>query len=185
MKFRKHFDYDVEAASNEAVVDPATFGESLTVQSMSEDADINVMMKRFGLGVPLPTNPRVPMYGDFSEVTDFRSAMEAVLNAQAAFSEYPAEIRARFNNDPQEMLAFVEDGRNIEEARAMGLLKEIDNGREGFRSASGRGNSDVQTVPGGQGQPGGAQGAPAAPSSGGAGTSVGGSQNASGGSASR
>ena len=75
-KFRKHFDYDVEKASDEAVV--VDQGVSLTVQSMAEDADINVMMSRFGIGDKMPVNPRVPVFGDFSGVGDYKSALAAV-----------------------------------------------------------------------------------------------------------
>ena len=71
MKFRKHFDYDVQAASDEAcvVLDPV----SMTVQSQSEDTDINVMLKRFGVTGQLPQGVRAPEFGDFTEVRDFRS----------------------------------------------------------------------------------------------------------------
>ena len=44
MNFRKHFDYDVKAASDDART--GDFGPSLTVQEHSIDADINEMMRR-------------------------------------------------------------------------------------------------------------------------------------------
>lgn len=126
MKFRSHFDYDVEVASNEATLEGNGIesGESLTVQSMSEDADINVMMKRFGVTGHLPENPRVPTYGDFSGVSDYRSALHSVMAAQDAFSEFPAEVRAKFDNDPQRLLEFVSLDANYAEAVKLGLMKE-------------------------------------------------------------
>jgi phage internal scaffolding protein len=134
MKFRKHFDYDVTAASDEAVV--KVIGESLTVQSQAEDADINVLMKRFGITGKFPENVRVPTYGDFTGVSDFRSALDAIRLAQDGFMELPAELRARFENDPQKLLEFCADGRNMDEARKLGLLKEKVNGdRSGVAGA--------------------------------------------------
>lgn len=121
---RSAFNYDVKEASDAASV--AIVGPSLTVQSMAEDADLNVIMHRFGITGRFPDNPRVPVYADFSEVTDFRSALAAVEAARAAFMEYPASLRARFDNDPQRLLEFVSDGRNMAEAQALGLLKPVE-----------------------------------------------------------
>lgn len=127
MKFRKHFDYDVEKASAESAID-FTGQESLTVQSMAEDADINVMMDRYGITGKMPLNPRVPMYGDFTEVNDYQSALNALMAANNSFMSLPAKVRARFNNDPQELLEFCANGANIDEAQRLGLLKEKVNG---------------------------------------------------------
>jgi phage internal scaffolding protein len=129
MKFRKHFDYDVKKASEEAEIDPALYGPSQTIQSMAEDADINVMMRRFGVTGQLPQGVRVPTYGDFIDVGDYRSALHAVMEAQDNFMALDPKVRARFSNDPQEFLAFVEDPKNINELRAMGLAKELTNGK--------------------------------------------------------
>jgi phage internal scaffolding protein len=136
MQFRKHFGYDVEAASNEAAVS-FVGEESMTVQSMAEDADINVLMERFGLTGQMPVNPRVPMYGDFTGITDYQSAVNSVMNAFDGFMELPAKIRARFNNNPQELLEFVMDDANIDEARKLGLLKEKVDGQSAAGGGAG------------------------------------------------
>lgn len=122
IKFRAAFGYDVEAASNETAID-FTGVESLTIQSMAEDADINVLMARFGLTGRMPADPRVPMFGDFSDVGDYRSALHAVMDASDRFMELPAKLRQRFNNDPQELMEFVADDGNVDEAIRLGLIK--------------------------------------------------------------
>lgn len=104
VQFRSQFGYDTEAASNESAIGPG--GPSLTVQSMSEDTDLNVLMKRFGVTGTLPTAARLPEYGDFSHITDFRSAVDAVRQAEADFLEFPPDFRARFANSPQMLLEF-------------------------------------------------------------------------------
>lgn len=117
--------YDVDLVSNMTGV--KCEDESLAVQSEKDDADINTIVKRFGLTGGMPANPRVPSYGDFVGVDDFRSAMETVRNAQEAFMELPAEVRARFGNDPQTYMEFCtelapEGGlANLEEMRKLGL----------------------------------------------------------------
>ena len=123
MKFRKHFAYDVEQASNEACIPVDKQGESLTVQSQTEDTDINVIMKRYGVTGKFPENPRPPEYGDFTGITDFRSAVEAVELARSQFMEFPAELRARFENDPQRVMEFLENPANFDEAAKFGLIK--------------------------------------------------------------
>ncbi len=125
VQYRQVNAYDVAAASDEAA---GAFGldvpgESLTVQSQSEDADINVLMRRFGITGQFPSNPVVPSYGDFSDVLDYRSALDAVNAAQRNFMEFPADLRARFLNDPQRMLEFVSDDANHAEAFKLGLTK--------------------------------------------------------------
>lgn len=123
IKYRAHNGYDTEAASNETAIDPTTWGPSLTIQSMTEDADINVMMKRYGVTGKFPENTRIPQYGDYSGITDFRTALEAIANAQEDFMRYPADFRARFDNDPQRFLEFTADPANRPEMAKLGLLK--------------------------------------------------------------
>lgn len=99
--------YDQAAWSNIGTVED--FGPSLAVQSQKDEADINVIVKRFGLTGTLPDNPRLPTYGDFEEVYDFQSAMQAVRSAQELFHALPATARAVFNNDPQQLIEAVDD----------------------------------------------------------------------------
>ncbi len=102
-------------------------GESKTVQSEAQDADINVIVKRFGLTGQLPTNLRPPSYEDYGDVVfDFRSAMDAINNAEKTFMALPAEVRSRFSNDPQVFLEFCTEQKdgvltNLDEMRKIGL----------------------------------------------------------------
>lgn len=137
---RSEFNYDRKEASDEVAVGPG--GPSLTVQSQSEDADINVLMKRFGVTGKFPENPRIPEYGDFSQVRDFRSAWDACAKAADDFMQYPADFRARFDNDPQMFLQFVSDPVNIPEMRKLGLFKpEVSNGSSVGGGSQGSGGS--------------------------------------------
>jgi len=117
--WRAENNYDKKAASDECQI--TDFGPSMTIQSMAEDADINVMMERFKITGQMPQDPRPLYYGDFTEIFDFRSAQEAVIAANHAFNELPAKLRARFNNDPQAYLDFCEDPENEEEMIRLGM----------------------------------------------------------------
>lgn len=123
--------YDVDEASKEAgfdcvYVDMETGelvrDEGLTQQQFKEESDINEIVRRFGLTGEIPGDFRTPVSGDFTGVVDFHSAMNAVREAQENFMKLPGELRARFGHDPQRLIEFCEDGRNLEEARKLGLV---------------------------------------------------------------
>lgn len=117
--------YDVKAASDSVAID-FTGDPGYTQQEFREETDINTIVRRFGLTGEMPQTVSVPRYGDFTEVGDYKSALDAVIAADAAFMELPAALRERFKNDPQELLMFVEDEANLEEARKLGLLKAVE-----------------------------------------------------------
>lgn len=111
--------YDMFEASRQSALrceDP-----SLTVQSQKEEADINTIVRRFGLTGELPQGVRVPSYGDFDVVNDYRSALEALDSAKRSFAAMPSEVRRRFDNDPGAFVEFCSDSRNLEEMRKLGL----------------------------------------------------------------
>lgn len=94
---------------------------SLALQSQADEADINTIVRRFGLTGAMPTDVRAPMFGDFTEVHDYKSALIALREAEASFMRMPAEVRARFQNDPQRFVEFCSDEKNGEEMLKMGL----------------------------------------------------------------
>lgn len=96
---------------------------SMTKQSFKDECDVNVIMKRFERTGILPTPiGGEPRYLDVSAV-DYVEAMREVANARTLFEELPARLRDRFENDPQRMLEFLEDPKNVEEGRELGLLR--------------------------------------------------------------
>lgn len=97
-------------------------GDSLTVQADAKAADMNFIMDRFQKTGQFPGFSSSPAYGDFDNVSDFRTALDLVREAQADFMQLPAKVRARFENDPVQFVEFVEDPGNLEEMDALGLL---------------------------------------------------------------
>lgn len=116
---RNPYNYDVEKASKEAGL--ACDDPSLTLQSQAQEADINVILKRLNVTGVLPQASRVPTYGDFSAVVDYRGALDLIRAADAAFMSVPADVRARFSNDPAAFVEFCSNEANIEEVRRLGL----------------------------------------------------------------
>ena len=96
--------------------------EDVAQQQFKEEVDINTIVKRFGLTGALPENLRMPVSGDFTGVTDFQSAMNLVRQAEEEFLRIPADVRARFANDPGQLMAFLDDEKNRDEAIKLGLV---------------------------------------------------------------
>jgi len=123
LKWRKQYDEqrDVEEGDKAGIEfnDP-----SLTQQQFANDADINTLVKRFGItdGAIPPAALDPQYFGDSSDVPEFRGALEATRTAQDRFEQLPAEIRNRFYNDPVKLWEFVNDEKNVEESVKLGLL---------------------------------------------------------------
>lgn len=112
--------YDSDAASLEAGF--STEGPSMAQQSQAKEADINFIVKQFGITGQLPTNVRAPTFADFADVVfDFQSAQNAIALANQSFMQMPADVRSRFNNDPQRFVEFCSDADNLPEMRKLGL----------------------------------------------------------------
>lgn len=117
---RTPYNYDMSAAGDESALHCTD--ESMAKQSFAEECDINTIVRRFGITGELPTNIRMPTYGDFTGVHDFKTAMDAIATANESFDALPAEVRARFNNDPAAFVDFCSDTRNRDEAKKLGLI---------------------------------------------------------------
>jgi len=96
--------------------------ECKTQQHYKEECDINTIVARFGLTGEVPQGYKAPMSGDFTGVNDFHTAMNAVKEAEASFMQLPAHLRKRFGGDPQELMRFLDDGKNRDEAVKLGLV---------------------------------------------------------------
>lgn len=102
------------------------FGDepSLCQQQFKDDSDINIMMERFGVTGLLPMSVRVPQYGDFTGISDYQSALNAVIAADEAFMELPAHVRERFGHSSEALINFCADDKNRDEAIRLGIVFE-------------------------------------------------------------
>lgn len=116
---RTEFNYDMDAVSRETGL--LCEDDSLAVQSAKDETDINTIVRRFGLTGELPGDVDMPQSGDYAGIGDFHSAMNVIRKAEEEFLRVPAEIRARFVNDPQRFSDFFNDPENQEEAIKLGL----------------------------------------------------------------
>lgn len=116
---RSAYNYDLKVASDESGLE--CLDPSLAVQESRDEVDINTIVRRFGLTGELPTDLRLPQYGDFLGLVDYHSAMNAVAQANETFESLPADLRSRFENDPEKFVTFCLDKDNQEELIKLGL----------------------------------------------------------------
>ena len=99
-----------------------TEGESLTQQHMKKETDIREIIKKHDrTGIINHVNRGIAQYGDYSEVNEYREALDLVNNAMGTFMELPSNIRKQFDNDPGEFFEFATNPDNAEKMVALGL----------------------------------------------------------------
>ena len=102
-------------------------GESMTQQQFKDETNINNIMAKYRKdGIVTHLNTYQGQYGNFIGAADYQTALNRVIAAREMFEEIPADIRARFGNDPAAFLSFVQDPQNLEEMREMGLAPPED-----------------------------------------------------------
>ena len=95
---------------------------SLTKQELTESCDPNFILDRFAAGQDIQFNTKTPRYGDFTGVpSSYHEALNFIKQAEQAFMELDAPLRAKFENDPAQFLAFVEDPKNSDSLVELGL----------------------------------------------------------------
>lgn len=120
---RSMYNYDTDAASNESGL--ACEEPTLAQQHFKEECDINYILQQFNVTGVLPQTPLSPRYGDFSGISDYHTALNRVIAAQEEFDGLPAQIRARFDNDPAKLIEFLDDEANRLEAEELGLVEKV------------------------------------------------------------
>lgn len=99
--------YDSKLVSEMTTYDPPKASRLYKVQQhLREEVDVNTIVRRFGITGQMPVGVKQGLYGDFSGITDYSSAVEAIERAQNGFMKLPAEVRERFNNDPSRLADF-------------------------------------------------------------------------------
>lgn len=116
---RTPYNYDTLAASDESGI--ACEDASLAQQQFKDECDINNILRQFNITGQLPSAPISPKYGDFTGISDYKTALDRVIAVDEEFMNLPANIRARFNNDAAELISFMDNEENRAEAEKLGL----------------------------------------------------------------
>lgn len=128
MRMKSQFaDDDLHEADRKSTEIDFTGDPGKTIQEPTEDCDINVMMKRMnvkdGSTLPYWDRPGQLYDVDLSDLPDDPTTINNIMRAgELKFMALPAEIRGRFENDPAKLYTFLNDDKNVDEARKLGLL---------------------------------------------------------------
>lgn len=98
---------------------------SMTQQHFKDETMIdNIIQKYAETGfLTDPFSPKRPIqFGDFSNVTDFQTAQNAVARTTEYFESLPSHIRASFNNSPQEFLKALNDPEQRGKLEELGFV---------------------------------------------------------------
>lgn len=115
IKFRTAYDEPKKVQFN-------TVGETMTQQHLTEDADIRNIISRYDrTGILSSVARGVAKYGDYSEVNEFKEALDLVNNANESFMELPSNVREYFDNDPGLFFETATDPEKIDVMRQLGL----------------------------------------------------------------
>lgn len=117
-KFRSHYD------GKRIKVGMHFNKPSLTEKIQGHDLDINAIVNRYHQGIysPVPIATKKPTFAGVFKPNMYEESVQYIRNVQNEFNSLPSNIRARFDNDPNKLLNFLEDSSNIEEAHKLGLL---------------------------------------------------------------
>lgn len=104
-------------------------GTSKTRQEFLQESDVNRLVERFrdtgSFYDPLTTaktSQQRPLFGDFTNIPDYQQCLDVVIDAEQRFASLSSRVRERFANDPAQLLAFLSDSENRDEAIELGLL---------------------------------------------------------------
>lgn len=99
----------------------------MTVQSEKDNCDINVIMNRYATcGTPLPyRNDGVqPVYADVSELGDYMENYQRCKQAEEMFNALPSALRKELDNNPANLLPFIQDKANESRCIEYGLINK-------------------------------------------------------------
>ena len=101
-----------------------TQGESMTQQHFSEESEINnIIAFHDRTGIIKNVQQGVANYGDYSEVHEYREALDLIRQADEDFMQLPSNVRRQFNNNAGDFFEFATNPHNEQQLVDMGLAK--------------------------------------------------------------
>lgn len=95
---------------------------SLAQQQFKDECDVNHIMNQYKkTGEITHLNSKTGVYADFTEIGEYQHMLNTINEADRAFEELPSKLRARFENDPQKLIEYLQDPENVEESIKLGL----------------------------------------------------------------
>lgn len=100
--------------------------QSRTKSEFKDECNINNIVKQCIKTGVMPSGTREPMFEDFSNVGSYNDAVAQVAEANSTFEGLPSEIREKFDHSVQNLIDFIGDEANTEEAQELGLIAKTE-----------------------------------------------------------
>lgn len=97
---------------------------SRTQQHFARECNINVIMAKARKTGMAPVNSGMPQYLDctVAALGNYHEAQNKIVAAQQSFAQLPAALRAKFGNNPDNLIEFLANEDNREMAEKLGLI---------------------------------------------------------------
>lgn len=96
---------------------------SKTQQHFADSVNVNNIMKKYHNNlnnVPAPI-AAAGVYGDFSKAKSYQEMLNAINQSEESFGQLPSELRTRFENNPNNLIKYLDDPKNLEESYTLNL----------------------------------------------------------------
>lgn len=99
---------------------------SRTQQQFKEECDVNNILRNYvDTGVLTHVSDQIPQFGDFSKVpADYGEALALIEESREAFMQLPSEVREKFDSRPENLISYLQDEKNKDEAIKLGLINK-------------------------------------------------------------
>lgn len=99
-------------------------GNSLTKQAFADECNVNKIMERYELTGVLDDGKSVggARHIDCTGLLSYQESLNVVMEAESSFMDLTAKVRSRFDNNPANMIEFLSNPANADEALALGLI---------------------------------------------------------------
>lgn len=113
-------------------------GKRITEQQHKGACNINQIVARARKSGYMPGTKMGGMFGDFTNVSDYLESRNKIMAAEKTFMSLPPDLRLRFKNSPAEIIRFLEDEKNYDEAEKLGLVRKAQTGQDGGKAPEGK-----------------------------------------------
>jgi phage internal scaffolding protein len=98
-----------------------TNGTCKVQKHLKDECDLEKMVERYKRTGQIRVMGD-PKFGEWSQIASYHDAQNAIIATQEAFAKVPSKIRQKFDNDPQKLIDFIEDPKNLKECVELGLV---------------------------------------------------------------
>lgn len=95
---------------------------SKTKQEFKQECNINHIVELYKKGAPLPLQITAGQFSDVSELGDYKTALDTVMEAERVFKTLPLVIKQAVNNTAAGFIDYVNDPSNKDQLVDWGLI---------------------------------------------------------------